>query len=314
MSETGEHIVPQSAALPAFARILLVTDFSPTSVTAAPFAALMAEYYGAFVVVAHVIPVEPQADGAAQAQTDIDKAREAAEAQLQKFVAETTLGECNYETVVAQGSVWEVLAGIVEQKLIDLIVLGTHGRSGVGKLLMGSIAQRIFSLAPCPVLSVSPRARRSWGPDHRLSRVLYATDFSPASLKALPYALSLARVSHAELVLLHAPESDAASSNDIVMGYHQHLSALIPPEHRSWCRSDTLVTPGDPARAILEAAAKNNADLIVLGAHAYQGSLAHFQVPLSIAYRVVAHAPCPCCAYAARVLSRNFAVYLARAF
>lgn len=293
MSETGERIVPESAVLPSFARILLVTDFSATSVAAAPFAALLAEYYGAFVVVAHVVPVEPQANDVSQAQTEIDQARAAAEAQLQKFIGESPLGECNYETVVAQGSVWEVLAGVVEEKHIDLVVLGTHGRSGVGKLLMGSVAQRIFSLAPCPVLSVSPRARMSWGPDHRLARILYATDFSPAALKALPYALSLAKVSHAELVLLHAPESAEATSNDIVMGYHQHLSALIPAQHRSWCKSDTLVIPGDPARAILDAAAKNNADLIVLGAHAYEGSLSHFQVPLSIAYRVVAHAPCP---------------------
>jgi nucleotide-binding universal stress UspA family protein len=293
MTEIGERIVPASAEIPSFTRILFVTDFSAPSVAAAPFAALLAEYYRAFVVVAHVVSVEPQADGVTQAPAEIDKAREAAEAQLRKFVAENPLGECDYEAIVGQGSVWEVLADLVEGKRIDLVVLGTHGRSGVGKLLLGSVAQRIFSLAPCPVLSVSPRARKSWGPDHRLSRILYATDFSPASLKALPYALSLAKVSHAELVLLHAPEPSEATSSEILMGYHQHLSALIPAQHRSWCRSDTLVTVGDPARAILDAAAKNSADLIVVGARAYEGSLASFQVPLSIAYRVVAHAPCP---------------------
>jgi nucleotide-binding universal stress UspA family protein len=195
--------------------------------------------------------------------------------------------------MIGQGPVWDVLAAMVEEKHIDLIVLGTHGRSGVGKLLLGSVAQRIFSLAPCPVLSVSPRSHRTWGADHRLGRILYATDFSPASLKALPYALSLAKVSHAELVLLHAPESSEATSSEISMGYHQHLSALIPAQQRSWCKSDTLVTAGDPARAILDAASKNNADLIVIGGKAYEGSLAHFQVPMSIAYRVVAHAPCP---------------------
>lgn len=293
MSETDERTVASSAEIPSFSRILLVTDFSAPSVAAVPFASLLAEYYGAYVVVAHVVPVEPQSGGEAPAQAEIDKAREAAEAQLKKFVAENPLGECDYEKVVAQGSVWEVLAAMVEEKRIDLIILGTHGRSGVGKLLMGSVAQRIFSLAACPVLSVSPRAHRTWGADHRLARILYATDFSPEALKALPYALSLAKASHAELVLLHVPEASEATSNEIVMGYQQHLSALIPQQHRSWCRFDTLATPGEPARAILEAAVKNNADLIVLGAHAYAGSMAHFQVPLSIAYRVVAHAPCP---------------------
>jgi nucleotide-binding universal stress UspA family protein len=288
MPETGEQTPTPSTELPSFKRILLVTDFSGPSVAAAPFAALLAEYYRSYVVAAHVVPPEQEGE---PAQPEARQDRPSAEKQLQKFVSSTPVGEYVRETVVGEGPVWDVLAGLVESKNIDLIVLGTHGRSGVGKLLMGSVAQRIFSLAPCPVLSVSPRAHQSWGPDHKLSRILYATDFKPESLKALPYALSLAKVSEAELVLLHAPE-EAEGSSEITMGYHQHLSALVPPECRKWCRSDTLVIPGDPARAIVDAAGRNSADLIVIGAHAYEGSMAHFQVPLSIAYRVVAHAPC----------------------
>ena len=282
-----------SAELPSFSRILLVTDFSAPSLAAAPFAALIAEYYRAYIVVAHVVPPEQEGEGTQTSPEELGKKLAAARAELQKFITATPAGEYVRESIAGQGPVWDVLAAMVEEKNIDLIVLGTHGRSGVGKLLLGSVAQRIFSLAPCPVLSVSPRARRSWGPDHKLSRILYATDFSPESLKALPYALSLAKVSEAELVLLHAPESSEATASEIVMGYHQHLSALVPPEDRNWCRSDTLVVAGDPARAIVDAAAKNSADLVVIGAHAYEGSMAHFQVPLSIAYRVVAHAPCP---------------------
>lgn len=293
MSDSGEQLVPESVAIPSFSRILLATDFSASSAASAAFAALVADYYRASLVVAHIISVAPQAEGVVQKEPETDKSREVAEARLRDFVVATALGGCNYETVVGRGQVWEVLAAMIEEKHIDLIVLGTRGRSLVGKLLMGSVAQRIFSLAPCPVLSVSPRAHLSLAADRGLSRILYATDFSPASLKALPYALSLAEVSHARLVLLHAPATSEANSNEIAMGYHQHLSALIPPEHRSRCESDTLVTVGEPSRAILDAAAENSADLIILGAHAYEGTLSHFQVPISIAYRVVAQAPCP---------------------
>lgn len=289
--------VPAAIVLPTFSRILLVTDFSDCSAAAVPFAALLAEYYHASVVVCYVI-AEQQEDAGAQAQPA--QIRAAAEARLRKFIAASSLGESNYEIVIEQGQTWDVLAAVVEEKHIDLIVLGTRGRSGVGKLLLGSVAQRIFSLAPCPVLSVSPRARKSWGSDQRLARILYATDFLPGSLKALPYALSLAQVSHAELLLLHAPVPSVATSAEAlpretlqVYDQHQHLSALIPPKYRIWCKSDTLVTPGDPVRSIVETATKYSVDFIVIGAHGFDGSLAHFQVPLSTAYRVVAHAPCP---------------------
>jgi nucleotide-binding universal stress UspA family protein len=155
------------------------------------------------------------------------------------------------------------------------------------------VAQRIFSQAPCPVLSISPRARTLGEANGRRARILCATDFSPFSLKALPYALSLAKVSHAELLLLHAPEPAAADSAEIVQGCHEHLNALIPAQERSWCRSDTLVTAGDPDRVILDAAERNSVDFIVMGGHAVEGPLSSFQVPLSTSYRVVAHAPCP---------------------
>lgn len=292
MSDSGERLVPGSVVIPSFARILLATDFSTSSMASATFTALLAKYYRASLLVAHVISVAPQTEGVVAKKPGTGKSREE-EARLRDFVAGTPLGGCSYETVVAQGPVWEVLAAMIEEKHIDLVVVGTRGRSPVGKLLMGSVAQRIFNLAPCPVLSVSPRAHTMLSSDRGLSRILYATDFSPESLKALPYAISLAEVSHARLVLMHAPSASEATSNEIVMGYHQHLSALIPPEHRHRCESDTLVTAGEPSRAILDAAAENSADLIILGSHAYEGTLSHFQVPISIAYRVVAQAPCP---------------------
>ncbi len=293
MSETGERPGTESVAIPSFTRILLATDFSVSAAASASFAALLANYYRASLVVAHVISVDPQTDDVTRIDPGIDESREAAEAQLRDFAIATPLGECSYEAVVGQGPIWEVLATMIEEEHIDLVVVGTRGRSLVGKLLMGSVAQRIFSLAPCPVLSVSPRAHIMLGADRGLSRILYATDFSAASLKALPYAISLAEVSRARLVLLHAPDGAEASSSEIVMGYQQHLSALIPPEHRHRCESDTLVTAGEPSRAILDAAEENSADLIILGAHAHEGLLSHFQVPMSVAYRVVAQAPCP---------------------
>jgi nucleotide-binding universal stress UspA family protein len=293
MPEAEERTAHASAALPSFRHILLATDFSVRSAAAVPFARLVAEYYGARVVVFHVIPAEDLDGAAAQTPAQIDEARALAEEKVREFVAGNPLGLVPFETVVAHGPIAEVFRPLAEEKQIDLIVLGTHGWSGVGKLLLGSVAQRIFNLAPCPVLSISPRAHKLGEANGRPARILFATHFSPASLKALPYALSLAKVSRAELLLLHAPETGAADTAEIVQGYHEHLNALIPAKEKSWCRSDTLVIAGEPDRAILDAAERHSVDFIVMGSHVFEGPLSSFQVPLSTAYRVVAHAPCP---------------------
>ena len=272
--------------LPSFTRILLVTDFSDCSEAAVPFARLMAERYAARVVVAHIITgVGAAAEEAAHPAHD---AQAAAEAEMQRFLERNTLGEVPVETVIERGPVADVLATSIEKRGIDLVVVGTHGRSGVGKLLMGSVAQRIFNVAPCPVLSVSPRAGKPSGAAEKFAKILYPTDFSEESLRALPYALSLARIDGSTLVLLHA--AGEQPPQQVLQAYYMRLNALIPPEARTWCRSDALVSTGDPTEVILQAASEQNADLIVISAHRAEGT---FNVPLTTAYQVVAHAHCP---------------------
>jgi len=273
------------ADLPSFTRILLVTDLSDCSEAAIPFARLLAEDYGATVFVAHVIPdVGATTAAATEAVPDAGSA----EAQMRKFLAGNVLGDVPVETIIARGPVADVLARVIQGKRIDLVVVGTHGRSGVGKLLLGSVAQRIFNVAPCPVLSVSPRARKPSLIAEKFATILYPTDFSEDSLKALPYALSLARIRGSELVLMHA--TSELPRHEVLQEYYRRLNALIPPEARAWCKSDALVITGTPAEVILKAASEQNADFIVIGAHRAEGT---FNVPLTTAYQVVAHAHCP---------------------
>lgn len=280
--ETGGS---SSIALPLFTSILLVTDFSSCSEAAAPFARLLTDQYRANLSVAHVIR-EPAGT------TDV--ARETAEEHMRQFTARHSLGKVS--TVVEHGPVGDVLARVMTEKNIDLAIIGTHGRSGVGKLMMGSIAQHIFNVAPCPVLTVSPRARKSWGAAGTLGTIVYGIDFSEEALKALPYALSLSKMSGAELLLVNAVKSTQAEplNDEILRRNHSRLKQLIPPAARAWCKFDTVVFAGDPADVILKAAVEHNADFIVIGAHRIEpGPLYSVQVPLSTAYQVVAHAHCP---------------------
>jgi hypothetical protein len=150
------------------------------------------------------------------------------------------------------------------------------------------VAEHIFQMAPCPVLSIGPKVRKSWSSEGKLGKILYATDLAGDSLNALPYALSLSQVSGAELMLLHVPE--AATGQEHLAGLHDRLNSLVPPEARKWCRCDTLVIPGQPADVILKTAVQQNVDFIVMGGHRVEGALYVVKVPATTAYRVVSRA------------------------
>ncbi len=273
-------------ALPSFKRILLATDFSAQSAAAAPFAALLADYYDAEIFAAYVIPAEPKAD--ARMPSEPEQSEEAAEAQMQLFLRQHLQTDARRHIVIERGRIWDVLADVIQKKGIDLVVLGTHGRRGLGKLMLGSVAEHIFQMAPCPVLSIGPRVRKSWGSEGKLAKILYATDLAGESVKALPHALSLAQVSGAELMLLHVPE--ASTSQEHMTSLHDRLNAMVPPEAKKWCRCDTLVIAGEPAEVILRTARQQNVDFIVMGGHRVEGALYAVKVPATTAYRVVSRA------------------------
>ncbi len=277
--------------LPAFSRILLVTDFSPWSEAAVPCARLLAESYRASLTIAHVMLRDIDFGPNEAVIGTQEEIAELAETLMRRFLAKNSLSESDF--VIASGPFGDAIAAAIEQKAIDLVVAGTHGRSGVGKLLLGSIAQRIFNAAPCPVLTVSPRARRSGGVEGK-RKILYATDLSDASLKALPYALSLAKAMDAELLLVHVLESSQLIAQQGRININEDLSELLPAEARGWCRFNNLVLHGDPAPEIVRVAAEYGVDFIVIGAERVPGGpLDRINVPLTTAYQIVAHADCP---------------------
>ncbi len=283
MSLPAESEAP--GALPRFKRILLATDFSRYSAAAAPFAALLADYYDAEIFPAYVIPAEQPAKGM---PSEPEQTEESAEAQMQLFLRAHLHTAAPKRTIIERGRIWDVLAEVIQKKHIDLVVLGTHGRRGLGKLMLGSVAEHIFQMATCPVLSIGPKVRKSWGSEGKLGRILYATDLAGDSLNALPYALSLAQVSRAELMLLHVPA--ASETQEHLTALHDRLNSLVPPEAKKWCRCDTLVIPGEPADVILKTAIQQNVDFVVMGGHRVEGALYAVKVPATTAYRVVSRA------------------------
>jgi nucleotide-binding universal stress UspA family protein len=128
--------------------------------------------------------------------------------------------------------------------------------------------------------------------------ILYATDFTPASRAAAPYAISLAQEHQAHLVLLHVIETpragELAHGGEFVSATMQLLRDLVPPEAELWCEPEHVVDYGSPADLILKLAEQRHAHLIVLGVRKPEGSLGlatHFA--RATAYKVVSQASCP---------------------
>jgi nucleotide-binding universal stress UspA family protein len=185
----------------------------------------------------------------------------------------------------------------------DLIVIGTHGRSGFDHLLLGSVTEKVLRKAECAVMTVPP-ADSTAAPAREARTIVCAVDFSPASLRALDYALSLAQELPATLSLIHV--FDWPAGRPIPRGVEletvayrgkaqedtrARLHALVPDDARAWCETEELVTVGRPHEEIVRHARERDADLIVMGVHGRSSlDVALFG---STVNQVIRHASCP---------------------
>jgi len=287
----------QAPALISLRNILLATDFSEYSQAALAVAADLARRHRATLWLAHVVPAQPRLFIPGEAvPTCLDAEWMVAVEDMASLRLSSLLQGVSYESVLERGELWPVLADIVGKHDVDLIVLATHGRGGISKLLLGSVAEEIVRLAPSPVLTVGPESLASVVPQETLTQILYATDFQPGSLAAAAWALSLAQENHAHLTLLHVLEAqdDAANHAEPVREQTlRQLMDLIPPEARLECIPQFLVECGPPADVILQVAAETKADLIVMGARPSRHSFALSHLAWSMTHRVLALAKCP---------------------
>ncbi len=190
-----------------------------------------------------------------------------------------------------------MISVMVEKHEVDLIVIGTHGRRGVEKLLLGSTAEEILRCARTPLLLVGPENSVPTETEAKPWRILYATDFSPESEPAMRFACSLSREYRAALFFLHVtqdafkePLSTRMQPADFFrlrfMEKHWTLEEGITPEYH--VEFNPLA-----AECILETAAKLQIELIVLGVRGARYPRLAAHLPGPTAYDVVSHARCP---------------------
>jgi nucleotide-binding universal stress UspA family protein len=284
----------------ALKNVLFATDFSSHSDAALPYALAIARQYGAKVYGAHVVRSEDYLFTA----PDLWPAHIQQEKQLQEEVAgrlEEQLRGVPHKVLFEVGDVWNVLSRLIGENDIDLLVIGTHGRTGTRKLLMGSIAEKIFRQAACPVLSVGPNVSGKPESEVQFHHILLATDFGEESLASLPFAISLAEEDQAQLALLHVVDQSTLGKVDfekIKSSTMRRLDELVPSEAEPWCDVECLVEFEhrftSAAERILEVARDRAADLIILGVRPTHGPVSTVtHLVHTTAQHIVAHATCP---------------------
>lgn len=302
---------PQTLPMPALKNILYATDFSPCSQAALPYLRAIAERYGSTLHVVHILDPEPITGVPLDSFPELDSDRYLAQSAMNALLAGEPFVNIAHTATIERGQLWEVLAPFIKEKKIDLIVLGTHGRRGLKKLVLGSVAEQVFRLAPCPVLTIGPHATHEATADACFKTILFATDFSLGSQHALSYAVSLARANGSQLILLHAlPPSvevlpgsmDAMVANlevsaelaaDAFASARQQLKEMISVETMQELNPEMIVEYGPAAAMILQFAEHKQAALIVMGAHRASVHSVAAHLPWATASTVVCAAPCP---------------------
>jgi nucleotide-binding universal stress UspA family protein len=286
--------------------ILFATDFSPAAQSVLPHAVELARHYGAGLYTVNVLPHMPFVEAA---QPDPEQTRMSAKQQMTALMGSASLKDVEHRGLIEQGEVPEVISKLVRKYDIDLIVIGTGGRKGLKKLLLGSVAEEVFRNAECPVLTMGPHVTR-WDIDGNLQHILFATDFGPESVHALPYAISLAEENRARLTLLHVapnphvalPEPEPGTMpvvdpSEVVASTEKQLRALISKETQLWHEPEYMVEFGPAAETIVRIAVPT-VDMIVLGVKRPAALTKHLGEGVS--YKVACEAPCPVLSVGAR--------------
>lgn len=285
----SEQIAAKSLKLK---NILWTTDFSTVSNASLPHAVAIARRYESKIYLAHVVVPSPYPMVSPEAAPYMEELRRGTAKRLVTLAESGQLAGIPHEAILGHGEVAEELNKMIKEREIDLLVLTTHGRRGLRRFLLGSVAEEVWRTAACPVLTVGPHAIEHAAQEVTLKQILYPTDLTKESFAAAPFALSFALEYASQLVVLHVvPTAIRTSARLLARAFRDELREVFPSETVPWCEPECVVESGDPAETILRIAKERQADLIVLGVRSPE-ALAKQHVG-NVAYPVVAGADCP---------------------
>jgi nucleotide-binding universal stress UspA family protein len=275
-----------------FNRILVATDFSWPANQALKMAILLCQLFGAKLTLVHAsVPVvsgiETIPVPAEVLTTDLDADKE----QMNQLVlSEPGLSALTPKVVVAYAEAIDLITRVSKDEKADLIVVGSHGASGLERLVLGSVAEAVMHQATCPVLIVGPNCK----PEQHPSRsVLFATDLKTTGLRGAQYAAGLAERFHAKLTFLHVMGQDFERHRErelVKDRMRQELALLLPPDVEQYCKTKILLEYGKPDETITAVAKRERTSMIVVGLR--DRALADHAVWSTLSY-IIREANCP---------------------
>ena len=291
-----------------FEHILCPIDFSETSIRALTYAAAFAGWYDAQLEVLHVVPAFEEGGATGQSgstgESTHPASRDSVLAEIRRSLDSVGARSLHPSVLAQEGRAHAQIVLRAQAQPADLIVMGTHGRSGFNRLLLGSVTEKVLRMAPCPVLTVPKAAPAMTASAVVFKRILCALDYSPSALKALQYALELGRQSDGCVTVLYAleyldPEEPCEHVDFDIRKRRQHfvdharqrLLAQLAQEPTTWCEIEPVVAIDRAYKAVLRHAAASKVDLVVMGAQGTAGL--ELMVYGSNTQHVVRAATCP---------------------
>lgn len=246
--------------------ILVPTDLSESSVPALRYARLLADRFNASLTVMHAdttsYPVDMFADTPVVYSPAAPEDHEKFRNEIAGRVREWLRGR-PYEVLVVAGQPASMILHVAEVRKPDLIVMGTHGRRGWRRTLLGSVAEAVLHATTIPVVTVGPKLRSGVS---AVTKIVCPINFTDIAHDALEYATALADAFEAELIVLHAIEQSSELQPDERAEHETRVRGWIDARLQASCTYREVVLRGNAAERVLDCVADFDCDLLVIGA------------------------------------------------
>lgn len=275
-----------------FSRILVATDFSDPANQALRVGITLSQLFGARLSLVHAsVPTDYGIETGPVPVEVLNANLVADKEQMNQLVhSEPGLSALAPKVVVAYGDAIDLINQVSKEERADLIVVGSHGASGLEQLVLGSVAEAVMYQATCPVLIVGPNCKQI---KHPFRSLLFATDLKTTGLRSAQYASGLAERFHAKLTLLHvlSPDFERTNERDLIRDrILQNLAKLLPSDIEQYCKAKILLEYGKPAEVIASIAQAECSSMIVVGLR--DGIIANHATWSTLSY-VIREANCP---------------------
>jgi nucleotide-binding universal stress UspA family protein len=275
-------------------RTLYATDFSPASERALPIVSAIARHYGSQVHIAHIWSSKPYPMpdlGMPITSEEETQAR----GKMADLLIQPELKNLRTVVELEEGDPVERIVNYVQTHAINLVVLGTHGRTRLVHAVMGSVAEELFRTLKCPVITIGPNLETRFTIAKTINRILFPTDLSPESKAVFPHLASLAAEFGSKIVILHVLPKETETNPDarkLAEPLHKKMQEMFAHQLSYKTKAEFVLEFGDNvASRILSAADYYESDLIGMGIREGNELIAHFRSTAT--YKVAVGAACP---------------------